>query len=257
MSSQNSRRSFLTLATTGVALAACREQAQLAPERAQPVPASAASATPSEKAAVAADGDALDVSAVEDLMREHGVIRRILVVYRESAIRLRQKPSALLAEALQSSAKLMQTFGEEYHERALEEAQLFPAVKRAGGPASNSIDALLAQHQRGRELTSYVLTVTQRPLSVASAEPLARVLEGFARMYEEHAAHEDTVVFQAWKKSLSGKQLDEMGELFEDIEHKTFGKDGFEAANAKIAGIEASLGITLSGLLAPPPPVAH
>src|SRR5882724_1841646 len=100
MSSQDSRRSFLTLATTGVVLAACREQGQLAPERAQPTPQPAGSAAPGKKADEAADGDAEDVSAVEDLMREHGVIRRILVVYRESAARLRQKPSALLADAL-------------------------------------------------------------------------------------------------------------------------------------------------------------
>jgi hemerythrin-like domain-containing protein len=240
-----------------VALAACREQGQLAPERTQPSPHPAGSAIPSKKADVAADDEAQGVAAVEDLMREHGVIRRILVVYRESAARLRQKPSALLADALQKSAKLMQTFGEDYHEKALEEAHLFPAVKQAGGPASNSIDALLAQHQRGRELTSYVLSVSQRSPTAASAEPLARALEGFARMYEEHAAHEDTVVFQAWKKAMSRKQLDEMGELFEDIERKTFGGDGFEDASAKIAGIEASLGITLAALLAPPPPTAH
>jgi hemerythrin-like domain-containing protein len=245
---------FLGLATTSVVLAACRERAQLAPERTPPVPQPAASAGPAKKDDDGEDKDAEVVGAVEDLMREHGVIRRILVVYRESAVRLRQKPSPALADALQKAAKLMQTFGEDYHEKALEEAHLFPAVKKAGGPASNSIEALLAQHQRGREITNYVLTVTLRPLGAVSAEPLARALEGFARMYEEHAAHEDTVVFQAWKKTMSKKQLDEMGELFEDIEHKTFGKDGFEDASSKIAGIEEGLGITLASLLAPPPP---
>jgi hemerythrin-like domain-containing protein len=119
MTSLDSRRSFLALATAGVALAACRDEAE-------------------------------DVGAVEDLMREHGVIRRVLVVYRESAARLRQNPSAVPPEALQRAAKLMQNFGEDYHEKALEEAHLFPAVKKAGGAAASLIDPLLAQHQRGR-----------------------------------------------------------------------------------------------------------
>ena len=223
MSSPDSRRSFLALATASVALAACRDEDE-------------------------------DVGAVEDLMREHGVIRRVLVVYRESAARLRQSPTAVAADALQKAAKLMQNFGEDYHEKALEEAHLFPAVKKAGGAPAGLIEPLLAQHQRGREITGYVLSVTRQAIGVGDAEPLARALEGFARMYEEHAAQEDTVVFQAWKQSMSRKQLDEMGDLFEDIEHKTFGKDGFADASAAIAAIEASLGLTLAGMLAPAPP---
>jgi hemerythrin-like domain-containing protein len=225
MSSGDSRRSFLALATASVALVACRDEAE-------------------------------DVGAVEDLMREHGVIRRILVVYRESAARLRQSPTAVPPDALQKAAKLMQNFGEDYHEKALEEAHLFPAVKKAGGAAAGLIDSLLAQHQRGREITGYVLSVTRQAIGVGDAEPLARALESFARMYEEHAAQEDTVVFQAWKKSMSKKQLDEMGDLFEDIEHKTFGKDGFDDARATIAAIETSLGLTLAGMLAPAPPAS-
>jgi hemerythrin-like domain-containing protein len=225
MSSRDGRRSFLVLATAGVALAACRNEAE-------------------------------DVGAVEDLMREHGVIRRVLVAYRESAARLRLNPTAVPPDALQRAAKLMQNFGEDYHEKALEEAHLFPAVKKAGGTAASLIDSLLAQHRRGREITGYVLSTTRRAIGVGDAEPLARALEGFARMYEEHAAQEDTVVFQAWKKSMSKKQLDEMGDLFEDIEHKTFGKDGFDDASQKIAAIEASLGITLAGMLAPAPPAS-
>lgn len=223
MSLRDSRRSFLALATAGVALAACRDEDE-------------------------------DVGAVEDLMREHGVIRRVLVVYRESAARLRLSPMAVPPGALQKAAQLMQNFGEDYHEKALEEAHLFPVVKKAGGAAAGLIDSLLTQHRRGREITGYVLGVTRQGIGVGDAEPLARALEGFARMYEEHAAQEDTIVFQAWKKSMSKKQLDEMGDLFEDIEHKTFGKDGFGDAIEKIAAIEASLGLTLAGMLAPAPP---
>jgi hemerythrin superfamily protein len=73
-------------------------------------------------------------------------------------------------------------------------------------------------------------------------------------MYEAHASFEDTIVFPAWKKTMSEKQLHEMGELFEDIEHKTFGKDGFDDAVDRISAIEKTLGIELAGVTAPPPP---
>ena len=44
-------------------------------------------------------------------------------------------------------------------------------------------------------------------------------------------------------------------DLFEDIEHKTFGKDGFDDAVVKTASIEQALGIQSAALTAPAPPV--
>ena len=72
-------------------------------------------------------------------------------------------------------------------------------------------------------------------------------------MYEEHAAIEDTVIFPTWKSRLSAHELDEMGERFEDIEHRTFGHDGFDDAVLQISAIEKELGIELAGFLPPPP----
>ncbi|HEY3253638.1 MAG TPA: hemerythrin domain-containing protein [Polyangiaceae bacterium] len=251
MNADDTRRAFLTIAGAGAGalLAACRRETRAEPEPAAPPLPSARAGTDAPKTSDIGE----DVSATEDLMREHGVFRRILVVYRLSAAHLRAKPASVPLDSLQRAAKLMHTFGEEYHEKQLEEAYLFPAVKKAGGAAADEIDTLLAQHQRGREITDYILAVTQKTLG-RGAEPLAQSLEAFALMYEEHAAREDTIVFPAWKKVLSPKQVDEMGELFEEIEHKTFGKDGFDDAVEQIGAIEHSMGLNNAALTAPPPP---
>ncbi|MGY2734620.1 hypothetical protein [Sphingomonas sp. UYP23] len=46
-----------------------------------------------------------------------------------------------------------------------------------------------------------------------------------------------------------------MGEQFEDIEHKQFGADGFDAALRRMASIEQALGLgDLTHVTAPPPP---
>jgi len=195
-----------------------------------------------------------EVSATEDLMREHGVIRRVLVVYRETSVRLRVKPASVAPDALQRAAKLIRTFGEDYHEKQLEEANIFPALTKGSGPLVGVVNTLTAQHQRGREITEFVLAMTQKAIGAQTAEPLARTLEAFARMYEEHAAVEDTLVFPAWKKVLSPKELDEMGDRFEEIERRTFGKDGFDDAVDQVAAIEKTLGIDLASMTAPPPP---
>src|SRR6185503_2556491 len=150
---------------------------------------------------------------------------------------------ALDASALQQTATLFRTFGEDYHERMLEEQHIFPRIRKQGGELARYADILTEQHQRGREVTDYVLAVTNGgTISSLHAEPLAKVFESFVVMYQNHAAREDTIVFPAWKKNFSDKQLDEIGDQFEDIEHKMFGKDGFEEAEKKISDIEGRLG---------------
>ena len=168
-------------------------------------------------------------------------------------MQLRTKPGSVAPDALQRAAKLLRTFGEDYHERQLEEANIFPALTKAGGALVGTVNTLIAQHQRGREITEYILAVTQKAIDAQAAEPLARTLEAFARMYEEHTAIEDTIVFPAWKKVLSAKELDEMGDRFEDIEHKTFGKDGFGDAVDQVASIEKTMGMDLASMLPPLP----
>jgi len=200
----------------------------------------------------------VEVTAVEDLMREHGILRRALFVYSEAAAKLHGNPYAFSNEALMKTARLFRAFGEDYHERKLEEAHIFPAVKKAGGEAAGYVEVLITQHQRGREITDYILTVTQsaKP-GAAGTEQLAQALESLVRMYRPHAAREDTVIFPAWKQTLSAAQLDEMGDKFEDIEREQFGEDGFEKAVKQIAEIEASLGLAdLGQFTAPSPPAA-
>jgi hemerythrin-like domain-containing protein len=196
-----------------------------------------------------------EVTATEDLMREHGVIRRALLVYYEVVPKLRQNVQAIDASALQQTAKLFRAFAEDYHERLLEEQHIFPRIRKQGAELARYAEILTEQHQRGREVTDYVLAVTDGgKISSLHAEPLAKVFESFVRMYENHAAREDTIVFPAWKKNFSDKQLDEIGDEFEDIEHKMFGKDGFEDAEKKISDIETRLGLADLAQFTPPKP---
>ena len=201
------------------------------------------------------EGQAQEVTATEDLMREHGVLRRIMVVYRETVPVLRATPAALDAGAIAAAAELFRTFGEAYHEALLEEQHLFPGLRKAGGEAGALVDTLTAQHRRGREITAFVRAKCQAgKVAAADAEPLARALDGFVRMYAAHTAFEDTIVFPAWKKTLSQKQLDEAGEQFEEIERQQFKGDGFDMAAAEISRIEQRLGLhDVARFTAPPP----
>jgi len=185
-------------------------------------------------------------------MREHGVLRRILVAYREVAGVIRAGATFDVG-ALADAADLFRTFGEDYHEHKLEEEHVFPAVRKAGGPAAGLIDTLLQQHQRGREINRFLIaTCKAGTIPNARRQDVAAALESFARMYEAHTAREDTILFQAWRKSLSGHQLKEASEQFEDIEKAQFKGDGFDLAVDRIARIEQRLGLTDLGRFTAP-----
>ena len=129
--------------------------------------------------------------------------------------------------------------------------------KRAARPAVYA-DILIAQHQRGREITDFIIDATAgAKVSTNNIKSFVAALESLVRMYEHHAAIEDTVVFPAWKQTLNSKQLDEMNEKFEEIEHQQFGEDGFENALKQMAEIEESLGLSdLAQFTAPAPPAS-
>ena len=203
-------------------------------------------------------GKEKEVTANEDLMREHGVLRRALLIYRLSAARLRINEKAVAPDGLNKTAVLFRAFGEDYHERQLEEPFIFPAVRQARPSLSALVDTLMVQHQRGREITDYIIEVTRgSSIGAGTVEPLVRAMDTMVLMYEEHTAREDTVLFPAWKEALSSRQYDELNDKFEEIEHHTFGKDGFEEAVKKIADIEARLGIAdLAQFTAPRAPPA-
>ena len=198
-----------------------------------------------------------EVEAAEDLMREHGVLRRILLCYTAAASRLRgTAPDDVPPKPLAEGAALFRTFGEQYHERALEEKHVFPVVQRKKGEAAHYATILKAQHDRGREINDYISSVAKSGrIATADQKPLADALDAFSLMYEHHTAIEDTIVFPAWKDALTDKQYRELSDQFEELEQKMFGHDGFEDAVKRVAAIEEQLGISnLASFTAPPPP---
>ncbi len=184
----------------------------------------------------------INVSPAEDLMREHGVLRRILFIYQEWIKRLEANKYEQ-TETLHESARIVHSFVEEYHEK-LEEEYLFPRFKKAG-KLVDLVNILLEQHRGGRKLTEATLQLsnTESLRSSVNRESLARLLTGFIRMYQPHAAREDTVLFPSFHDLVRGKEYDKLGDVFEDKENELFGKEGFEKMVDRVASIEKKLGI--------------
>ena len=186
--------------------------------------------------------DEVPVTPPEDLMREHGVLKRVLLIYREGIRRL-EAGDQLPAQALNAGAAIVRSFIEDYHEQ-LEEQHVFPKLERAGKLADVTA-VLRTQHQRGRVLTDRTLAGTgvATALDQAQRDALVQDLSAFIRMYEPHEAREDTVVFPTLRQVVPAKEFRDMADMFEDEEHRRFGQAGFEGVVGKVANIEKSPGI--------------
>jgi hemerythrin-like domain-containing protein len=182
-----------------------------------------------------------EVTPTEDLMREHGVLKRILLVYDEVRRRIGAN-AEFPPDVVAGGAKIIRSFIEEYHEE-LEEKHLFPRFRRHH-TLVDLVDVLAEQHKAGRRVTARILALTSGGLaSAGDRKELGAALESFTRMYEPHEAREDTVLFPALRRLVSAREYDALGESFEEEEHRRFGKEGFEGIVDRVAGLERTLGI--------------
>lgn len=183
-----------------------------------------------------------EVSPNEDLMREHGVLVRCLVIYREVMRRIDANQD-FPPDVISGTAKLIRAFVEDYHEK-LEEDQLFPRFRKAG-KLVDLVNVLYTQHQKGRIVTDRILQAAA-PAALKSRDgrqQLRAYLEMFVRMYEPHEAREDTVLFPAFRTIVSRHESDALGEDFEKKENQLFGGDGFEKNVQRVAELEKRLGV--------------
>ncbi len=190
-----------------------------------------------------------DVGPAEDLMREHGVLNRILLVYDE-AIRRLEARQPLPAEAVRASADIIRRFLEGYHEK-LEEEHLFPRFESAGRLV-DLVAVLRRQHEAGRRLTAAILEGAAPSATDAARAAVLTPLRGFVRMYRPHEAREDTVLFPAFRELVSKDEYEKLGDAFESRETQVLGERGFERIVGEVAGIERSLGIADLASFTPP-----
>ena len=182
------------------------------------------------------------VPATEDLMREHGILRRVMLIYDEIGKRLKQGeefPLQVLAEA----SNIIRRFIQDYHEKN-EELHMFNRFSNAGKMVE-LVATLYQQHLAGRKLIDKVKTLsTEENLQNPSERlKIAEFLNTFNQVSRPHAAREDTVLFPAFRSIISPEDFTQVGETFEREGEKLFGLNGFEKVVGQVADLEKKLGI--------------
>lgn len=183
-----------------------------------------------------------EIPLTEDLMREHGILNRVLLIYEEIIKRI-DKNIEFPTTELEHAIEIIKHFIEDYHEK-LEENYIFPLFEK-NKKEVNLVKTLKRQHARGRDITTQLkeLTSPKKSMCPKNKKRVKILLQKFITMYRPHEAREDTVLFPQIRSLISAEEFDKLGEIFENLEHRLFGEDGFESVLKKVAIIEKQLGI--------------
>jgi len=183
----------------------------------------------------------MEVTPPEDLMREHGVLDRILLIY-EAGLRKFANNEDFDPAFIADSAQIVREFIEDYHEKS-EEEDVFPRFKKARKMV-DLVNTLLKQHQAGRRVTDVILRQVPNSRKDDDAQrQTVTAIQSFIAMYRPHAAREDTALFPVLRDMVSSNEYDAMAEEFEKKEKKLFGDDGFGKMVDRVSRIEKGLGI--------------
>jgi hemerythrin-like domain-containing protein len=191
-----------------------------------------------------------EITPPEDLMREHGVLDRVLLIY-EAGLHKFGTNEDFDPFVLLDGAQVVKEFIEDYHERA-EEKELFPRFRRAN-KLTDLIDVLFRQHEAGRMLTRTIMqTAPGSRKDGDDRRKLTGAVQAFIRMYRPHAAREDTELFPRLRELVSANEFDAIAEQFEHDERERFGQDGFEKVVDRVARLERMIGINDLSQFTPP-----
>ena len=98
------------------------------------------------------------VSLPEDLMQEHGLLNRVLLIYDTCKIQLINKKD-FQSDALLNAAQIIRSFVEDYHEKQ-EENYLFSRFEKAN-QLTDLVAVLRQQHKVGQIITDQIMQLSK------------------------------------------------------------------------------------------------
>jgi hemerythrin-like domain-containing protein len=182
----------------------------------------------------------MQVNAPEELMRQHAVAGRLLLIY-DNAASPELGAARPSAKALVATAQMIRSNVDEHHMK-LEEEIIFPLFQK-GGAMTDLITVLREQHTAARRLNDAILRAAERSESTTT-ESLARDLRAYTRMLAAHTAYEETVLYPQLRTVSSPEEYEGMERTLQEADRKKVGPQGFAGLVARVAELESTAGIT-------------
>lgn len=180
------------------------------------------------------------ITATERLMRDSGVLLRILAIYEAGGRRLGGgediEPAIFTA-----AAETMRDFVHAYHEKQ-EDEQIFPRFKKAGRMVE-LVEVMMAQHASGQKLTTQILDLAPRSGTKAERQSMIDAMQASIVLYRPHVARALTDVLPTLRTLVTPNEFDELSAALEKDETEKLGKEGFDKMAKRVEALEKRIGI--------------
>jgi len=180
------------------------------------------------------------ITATERLMRDSGLLLRLLAIYEAGGRRLGGGED-IEPIIFTQAAETMRDFVHDYHEKQ-EETQVFPRFKKAGRMVE-LIDVMQAQHASGQRLTARILELAPKSATKNERQAMIEAMQAASVLYRPHVARELTDVWPTLRTLLTPNEFDELSATLEKDETEKLGKDGFDKVAKKVEALEKRIGI--------------
>lgn len=181
-------------------------------------------------------------SPIEDLMVQHSVLRRVLLIYEECIHRLNNQEE-IDPELITGATEVINRVIINLH-APLEHAFIFPRYETS--PKYSEMGRILKeQHEAVTSVEKDILKYSNKE-SLTNPVNKNELIDFFGkaiRVFRPHIDREDTEMFPEFKNFISVEEYYKLGDKFIDLEHQKFGEEGLKSMVDKVALIEKQLGI--------------
>lgn len=162
----------------------------------------------------------------EILMNEHRVIEQVLDCL-DAMVVACERDGRIAEEPARQAIDFLRTFADQCH-HGKEENQLFPMMEARGySPVQGPTAVMRAEHVQGRSL---IRTMEDAIPAASRGEAPERTkwmaaARDYSFLLRQHIDKEDHCLFPMADQALHGKDQEELGRLFERVEHDEIGPE--------------------------------
>lgn len=177
--------------------------------------------------------------AIDDLMKEHRLIERVLGALETFAGEAGQKDDEAVRRTAADFASFFQNFADRCH-HGKEEDRLFAAMVAKGFPREfGPIAVMLAEHTEGREHVGALAAIGsgRGPLTQEESESLLHHAGAYVPLLRAHIMKEDNILYPMAEQSLPPEVMADLAGQFDAFERDVMGEgahDSFHALAQKL-----------------------
>ena len=177
------------------------------------------------------------MNPTEELMKEHRVIERMLVVVSKAADRL-NAGQKVDRDVFVGAADFLKNFADRCHHGKEEKLLFVKMVERGVSGEVGPIAVMLREHEDGRAHVRKIAELSSKEVDDRSRSELVNHVKAYANLLGQHIQKEDKILYPMADQLLTSDDQDELEKGFLEVEEKVMGPGVHERYHHMIEELE-------------------